>query len=294
MHMRMAMAGFGAALLLAGCVRKESGEASCTGQCRPGIVELRKRMTALEARVSALEGKAPAASAPAAAAAAATAAPAAAAGLPSIGVPNPRKNQWACVKVEKGPAVDGNLDDAAWKKAVQVQLVSDTAGKRLANESTVLICRDAENFYIGAVCMESEMAHLKISCTKRDDKVYGDDCVEFYLDTGNKAEAATKLVVNPDGVFADFLRGPRGDITPNYSEYTWGVQIKTSKLADRYVLEIAVPLKDMKLEDKAGTTFGFNALRFRQKRNKSDGLFEASTWWGECNHIGTLGKVVFE
>ncbi|MHC4915288.1 MAG: DOMON domain-containing protein, partial [Planctomycetota bacterium] len=99
--------------------------------------------------------------------------------LKTIGVLNTDKKAWKCVKAAAAPTVDGKLDDAAWKKAQQVNLVSDEAGKRIANETSVLICHDGEKLYIGAVCMESEMAKLHTPSTKRDDKVYRDDCIEF-------------------------------------------------------------------------------------------------------------------
>jgi hypothetical protein len=53
-------------------------------------------------------------------------------------------------------------------------------------------------------------------------------------------------------------------------------------------MEIAIPLKDMGIKYKAGLEIGFNPFRMRTING------ESSTWWGECNKIDSLGKVVFE
>ncbi len=206
--------------------------------------------------------------------------------MPRIGLMNEQKNIWKCVKVDKGPTVDGKLDDAAWKKAIQVKLVSDE-GKRVANDTAVLICHDTKNFYIAALCMESEMDKLKIKCTKRDEKVYGDDCIEFYIDQELDRTDAVKLVVNPNGVFMDFLRDLDGDA----GDVTWKAVVKTVKLKDRYFMEISIPLRDMGLKYKKGLSIGFNPYRMRHGGGK---LGEYTTWWGECNKIAGIGKVIFE
>jgi Carbohydrate family 9 binding domain-like len=210
-----------------------------------------------------------------------------AAPLATLGVMNTSKDTWKCVKVAKGPAMDGKLDDPAWKGAQQVNLKSDEAGKRIANETSVLVCHDGEKLYIGVLCMEAEMAKLHTPSTKRDDKVYRDDCIEFYIDPENDAEDCVKLVVNPNGVFQDFMRGTSGDA----GDVTWNVEVKTTKLADRYFIELAIPLKDMKVKYKAGVGISFNAYRQRHGNGKKG---EYSTWCGECNKIDTLGKLTFE
>jgi hypothetical protein len=239
-----------------------------------GSADLAAKLAALEVKVAAL-----AASGGGGGAAAAVAGPAQA-----IGIANDKgKDLWGCPKVDKGLVVNGKADSPQWKKAKQVQLVSDE-GKRLACDTTVAICHDTENFYIAAVCMESAMDKLKITCKNRDDKVYSDDCIEFYIDPELDRNDAVKFVVNPDGVFMDFLRDTHGDA----GDVTWNATVKTSKLADRFIMEIAIPLKDMGIKYKAGLEIGFNAYRMRTING------ESSTWWGECNKIDSIGKVVFE
>jgi hypothetical protein len=236
--------------------------------------ELAKKVAALEAKISAL-----AAGGGGGGGGSAVAGPA-----PEIGIANDKgKDLWACPKVDKGLAVSGKADAAQWKKAKQVQLVSDE-GKRLACDTTVAICHDTENLYIAAVCMETAMAKLKITCKNRDDKVYSDDCIEFYIDPELDRNDCVKFVVNPDGVFMDFMRDTHGDA----GDVTWNATVKTTKLADRFIMEIAIPLKDMGVKYKAGLEIGFNAYRMRTING------ESSTWWGECNKIDSIGKVVLE
>ena len=51
---------------------------------------------------------------------------------------------------------------------------------------------------------------------------------------------------------------------------------------------LAIPLKDLNVKYKPGLEIGFNAYRMRTING------ESSTWWGECNKVDSLGKVVFE
>ncbi len=203
-----------------------------------------------------------------------------------IGVKNETRNTWKCVEVKNAPAIDGKLNDDAWKKAVQVNLVSDE-GKSLMNNTAVLICHDKEKLYIGAMAMEIKMDQLKITATKRDDKVYMDDCIEFYIDPELDRTDAVKFVVNPDGVFMDFMRDLDGDA----GDVNWDADVKATKLEDRYIMEISIPLRDMGLKYKPGMRIGFNAFRLRSGQGKKG---ESSTWWGKCNAIASIGTVVFE
>jgi hypothetical protein len=236
-----------------------------------GSAELAAKVAALEAKLNAV--------AAAGGGAAVVAGP-----LPAIGIPNDKgKDVWRCPKVEKGPTIDGKIDDPVWKKATQVQLVSDE-GKRLACDTMVAMCHDAQNLYVAAVCMETNMDKIKITCKNRDDKIYSDDCIEFYFDPELDRNDAVKFVVNADGVFMDFMRDTHGDA----GDVTWNAVVKTSKLADRYIMTFSIPLKDMGIKYKAGLEIGFNAYRMRTING------ESSTWWGECNKIDSLGKVVLE
>ena len=279
----LAACGAGLALFAAGC----AGDGDSSGEIsRKEFQDVEKRVAALESRsdadgadlakkVAELEKKL--------AAGGGSSGGGALAGLPAIGTMNPAKDVWKCAKVAKGPAVDGKLDDAAWKNAVQVKLISDDVPPvRIANDSTVVICHDAEKLYIGAVCLESEMDKLHLTCTKRDDKIYKDDCIEFYIDQQLDRNDAVKLVINANGVFMDFLRGTSGDA----GDVTWNVEVKTTKLADRYVMEVAIPFKDMGLTYEPGKQIGFNPYRMRQGGGKKG---EYTTWWGFCNDIVSIG-----
>jgi hypothetical protein len=236
-----------------------------------------KDFRALEARVTALE---------AGVAAGAGIVSGAASAVPVIGIPNKSRNVWKCVKVKKGPRIDGKLDDPAWKQALQAQLVSNKGG-RLANDTVVAICHDGEKFYLGAIALESEMDKLKITCTKRDEKVWKDDCYEIYFDENRDREDAVKVCVNPNGVFMDFVRQSGGD----GDDVSWNMDVKTAKLKDRWVMEMSFPIKDMKVDYKPGLAINFNIMRMRHGNGK---MSEYSTWWGKINRINSLGKMEFE
>jgi hypothetical protein len=246
----------------------------------PADMVSRSEFDALEARVTALEAKV------AAGAGIASGSAPAASALPVIGVANKSRNVWTCPKVAKGPKLDGKLDDAAWKQARQTQLVSNK-GERLANDSVVAACHDGAKFYLSAIAMESEMDKLHITCTKRDEKIWKDDCFEIYFDENRDKEDAVKFCVNPNGVFMDFIRQSGGD----GDDVTWNAEVKTAKLKDRWVLEMSVPLKDMGVAYKPGVSINFNIMRMRHGSGK---MSEYSTWWGKINKVNSLGRMDLE
>jgi hypothetical protein len=239
----------------------------------------RSEFDALEARVTALEAKV-------AAGAGIVSGAAGASTVPAIGIPNKGRDVWKVPKVAKGPKIDGKLNDPAWKQASQSQLLCHKGG-RLANDTVVALCHDGEKLYLGAIAMESEMDKIKVNCTKRDDKVWKDDCYEIYFDYDSDGEDAVKVCVNPNGVFMDFVRQSGGD----GDDVTWDIDVKTQKLKDRWIVEKSFSLKDMKLEYKPGAAFKFNIMRMRGGNGRRS---EYSTWWGKINKVNSLGKLVFQ
>ena len=72
------------------------------------------------------------------------------------------------------PAIDGVLDDAAWKNAASVRLPGRPP-------TTVRFCFDDAALYIGVVCQEAQGYERQAGAHPRDAGAWRDDCLEIYF-----------------------------------------------------------------------------------------------------------------
>lgn len=90
------------------------------------------------------------------------------------------------VRVKTAPVIDGELSDAVWEKAhVATGFFRIKEGSihpsRLKTEVRILY--DEEALYIGIYCEEPDMGNLRETMTRRDSRIWHNDCVEVMLDT---------------------------------------------------------------------------------------------------------------
>ncbi len=99
-------------------------------------------------------------------------------------------------------------------------------------------------------CMEKRMDALSISAG-----VYGGDCIELFVDDGNNPQKCYHYIFDPNGnTRASESEGRRWN-------WSWqhNATVKATKLADRWILDIKVPYKDV----NAKNGFGFTVIRNR-------------------------------
>ena len=92
----------------------------------------------------------------------------------------------------------------------------------------------AEALYLGAVMNEPAMQHLVAKFDQNDLNIWSDDCFEMVLDTAGRSDTFYHFVINALGSCYDARGGSR----------TWnarGMQIKTSRLKDRWIVEMKIP-----------------------------------------------------
>jgi hypothetical protein len=170
------------------------------------------------------------------------------------------------------PRIDGDLEEDFWQEPV-AELYTGEGFTETADSTRFYFGWDEANLYIGAVCMEMEMASMVATVAEQDGAIYGEDCVGFFFQPEVPDGFLYQIYFNPlgtvfdqkisveDGRYSDVDRGWNG---------TYDVAV--SRGEDRWVFEAAIPLEQL------GTRGEFEkswAVNFRRKQKR----LETSADW---------------
>ena len=149
--------------------------------------------------------------------------------------------------------IDGSLDEEVWKKAPPVK--GFLTGERTPppEESAIRIAYDSTSIYIGCELMTRNTwgGKLKADAVKKDSHVYLDDSIEFFINQGNNDYY--HFVVNSIGTLYD----------ARIRDSSWEsrVEVKTKVLKDRYIVEVKIPLADVRIDLTATTPVKMHFFR---------------------------------
>lgn len=163
----------------------------------------------------------------------------------------------------KPPIIDGKLDDECWqdKEAITGFLLLRKGLSKAKEQTIARLAYDKENLYLGVTCSESNMNKIKATHKKRDSNVYGDDCIEVFLDSEKKGEKYYHIVVNSIGTIYDAINLRR--------DWQGSYEIGTKINKDSWTLEMAIALKSISISEiKAGDRWNFNICRERRVEPK--------------------------
>lgn len=167
--------------------------------------------------------------------------------------------------------IDGELNETAWQNAQpiknfwQKEPVDTGHAKR---QTEVRATYDANFLYLGIINYDT--SYYVIQTLKRDVDPGNSDGIGIIIDPINSRTNGFLFVVNPYNVQAEDLltAGGMGEINLSWDN-KWFSQ--TSRHADRWIAEIAIPFKTLRY-DAGKTTWGINFIRADLKNN------EYSTW----------------
>lgn len=162
-------------------------------------------------------------------------------------------------KIGAGVAVDGRLDEEAWKNAAvfkdfyQTYPGDNTAPSR---PTEVLMMYDEKHLYLGFKCWD-EKDKVRATVAKRD-AVFGEDNVRIWLDTYNDQRRAYVFGFNPLGIQQDgiYTEGRGADFSVDIVMESKGV------IEDwGWSVEVKIPFKSLRYSAGKGKLWGFNAAR---------------------------------
>ncbi len=164
------------------------------------------------------------------------------------------------------PAVDGDLSDDAWARALPMEPFQTLTTHRPAEvQTTGYMLYDSDALYIGVRCEEPHPDRLKATVEKRDGPTYGDDCIEIFLVPPNSPileqfEERVRyfhLVVNSLGTRYDEI----GMNSPDAFTADWQAETKIGE--EYWSLEVAVPFDAFDVDAEAGDVWRGNVSRSR-------------------------------
>lgn len=158
--------------------------------------------------------------------------------------------------------IDARLDEPAWAAATVIPVAyewypSDNIAAPVSTEA--LVTYDDRNLYVAFRAKDPQPGRIRARYHERD-AALSDDLVGFYLDPFNDDRRAYQFRINPLGVQVDAINS---DVEAT-EDYSWdGIWDSAGMVtADGYVVEVAVPLQQLRIPSGAGPqTWGFLAIR---------------------------------
>ena len=158
--------------------------------------------------------------------------------------------------------VDGNVDEGAWTRALQLELpweIEPGNNVPAMVRTELLLMRDERCLYAGFRCYDDDPEAIKARYCRRDEVLEG-DYVRLWLDTHNTGRSAYIFEVNPFGIQGD------GIYTMFASELdrSWdGIWQARGRLQEwGYSVEVVIPFSQLNFQRTEGNrVWGIIAAR---------------------------------
>ena len=185
-------------------------------------------------------------------------------------------------QAKAAPALDGKLDDEAWKNARPVTLARTLDGSGPASQpTTVFLLRDAANLYVGFRCAEPQMEKVRGGQPGRDVDMWTSDSVELFLGVGG---TYYHFGVNPAG----------GTYDGRGKESGWDLPLKTAvaRGKDHWTATMALPLAKLAGKEPPPTEWTANFHRTRYASGAEEEFAWSPTFSGESHVPERFGRLI--
>lgn len=183
----------------------------------------------------------------------------------------PGERRVEALRVEKGPVLDGVLDDEAWKRATFTsgfQQKEPNQGQPASLRTEVAFVYDADALYVGARMSSDKPLDIGAVMTKRDESGSAERLI-ISLDTYRDRRTAYSFAVTAAGVRVDWYH-------PDDNEYVrdtsfnpiW--QARTRRTAHGWVAELRIPFSQLRFNSAREQVWGININRYIPRRNEDD------------------------
>ncbi len=188
----------------------------------------------------------------------------------------------AVPRLEASVVVDGHLDEPVWSEAARMTDFSQyqpVDGRPADDPTEVLVWYSAEAIHFGIRATEQHGSVVRATQANRDN-IASEDHIQILLDTYNDRRVAFLFGVNALGVQADGTRsdqfgggaggrsatgGGTGNINPMEGNVDlnpdYNFESKGRVVEDGYVVEVRIPFKTLRYQERDVQSWGIHILR---------------------------------
>ena len=156
------------------------------------------------------------------------------------------------------PVIDGKLDDKCWQSPVPGEFRDSVNSGKSKAETKVWLAYDNDYLYWAVKCYEPDKSTIVRKHSKRDSAIWEDDSMELFLDTGCDRKNYYQFIINSGNAIYD----------ANVPDKKFNANIKSAVNfdADGWTLEMAIPWKDLKVNNPGNKQMGILFARSRPGR----------------------------
>ncbi len=172
------------------------------------------------------------------------------------------------VYVSDAPAIDGRLNDEAWKNAAQVDQLfqrEPNPGQPVSEKTLFYICYNASHFFVGIKCFD-DPDKITAKELARDVSLGNDDRIQVILDTYLDHRNGYWFQIGPRGSIGDATISENGAVFNKEWDGLW--EGKARIVADGWEAEMAIPFKTIGF-DKNQKTWGIKFIRHIKRKLES-------------------------
>jgi hypothetical protein len=178
------------------------------------------------------------------------------------------------VRIEKGPVLDGDLQDEVWKQAAPFtgfKMVFPNPGMEPTERTELRVIFDSANLYISVYCYDSVPSKISGNSMAHDDvgesEGKADDAVRVLLDPFQDKRNAYVFIVNARGGRSEGLA------SGEHASLNWdGIWDAKSRIRpDGWSTEMKIPFKTISFKPNLAS-WGINVERYIARKQEADRL----------------------
>ncbi len=193
---------------------------------------------------------------------------------------------YPCLRAPSPPHIDGRLDDAAWKKAIEVSGFSISGSRRLAPVQMVMrLVWDDRWLYMAVEIDEPAMDKTVTTAYGRDGYVFNDDSIEWFVDPWHTHKDYYQFGINMACAMWDSRKFEKA------WDCNWRAAVRKGE--DAWYVECAMPLAELSRKKvSVGAVWGFNLCRQRQASGRRE-LFNWANVFANFHRPKLFGHLLF-
>ena len=180
---------------------------------------------------------------------------------------NSEKKKYKATKISAPPAIDGILDDEAWKFGEWIDDFTQYEpynGKKPSQRTEFKILFDEDNIYAAFKAFDTSPDSIVNRLTRRDNP--DGDLVGVIFDSFHDLRTGFLFGITSSGVKYDQMYTNDGqNQDPSWNPNWW---VKTSINKEGWVAEMKIPFSQLRFEKNSGDIWGLNVARLLYRKNE--------------------------